>query len=1200
MPEFTHLHVHTQYSILDGASKIPQLIEKVKNDGMKALAITDHGNLFGAKVFYNRAKKEGIKPIIGCEVYIAPGTRFEKKGQEERSNYHLILLAKNKKGYNNLIKLVSYAYIEGFYYKPRIDMELLQKYHEGIIASTACLGGQLPQAILNGQDDKIEKIIKEYYNIFGEDYYLELQQHKTGIPETDSNTLAKQQIVNKKLLELSQQFGIKCIATNDVHFVNEEDAEAHDRLICLNTNKEIDDPNRMHYTKQEYLKTSSEMAELFKDNPEALANTMEIADKVEVYELNQHPVMPVFPIPEEFGTEDSYKSKFDEKSLIEEFGEKRYKDLGGYNAVLRIKFESDYLAYLVNKGALKRYGDNLNDEIKERINFELSVIKKMGFPGYFLIVQDFLRAAREMDVSVGPGRGSAAGSCVAYCIKITDIDPIKYNLLFERFLNPERVSMPDIDIDFDEDGREEVLNYVVNKYGHEKVAHIITFGKMAPKMAIRDIGRVQKLPLTEADRLAKMVPERPGTTFAKAFKEVKDLEKEKKSDNELIVKTLQYAETLEGSVRQTGVHACGIIIGKDNLIEHIPLSTHKDAKLLVTQYDGKHVEDVGMLKMDFLGLKTLSIIKDAIEIIKHSKGVEIDIENIPLNDEEAYQLYSKGETTGLFQFESPGMKKHLKALKPNRFEDLIAMNALYRPGPMDYIPQFINRKHGREKIHYDFPVMEKYLDDTYGITVYQEQVMLLSQEMAGFTGGQADSLRKAMGKKIKSMMDDLKEKFVDGCKKNGYEEEGVLKIWSDWEKFAAYAFNKSHSTCYALVSYQTAYLKAHYPAEFMAAVLSRNLNDIKKITSFMDECKRMGLKVLGPDTNESYHKFTVNKDGNIRFGLGGIKGVGEAAVQNIIQEREKQGPFKSVFDFIERVNLRSVNKKNIEALAMAGAFDGMNEVKRHQFFCEDVANGTIFIETLLRYGSKFQEDKNTTQQSLFGMANDENILKPAIPVCEEWSNIEQLNKEKELIGIYLSAHPLDEFRVLINNFCTEKITQLKDLETLNGRDIAFAGIVSSVKSAISKNGKPYGSVTLEDFTDKHTITLFGKEYLEWKKYFVKGYSLYVKGKVKEKGWGDNNNSLEIKINSIITLPELWENIKKVTLKVKLDDLTESLTNDILDIINKNKGKSLINFLVHDPNEKIWIMMFSRSMQVNVTEELIKYFDNNLKLSYKLE
>src|SRR6056297_59654 len=1054
MIPFTHLHVHTQYSILDGASDVAQLIKKAKDDGMPAVSITDHGNMFGAKHFFNESKKQGIKPIIGCEIYVADGSRKEKKGKEDRSGYHLILLEKNLTGYKNLTKLVSLAWIEGFYYTPRIDWEILQKYNEGIIASSACLGGEVPQAIMTKGPEAGEKMALQYKALFGDDFYLELQRHPSGDPKKDKDIYENQVTVNKALVNIAHKHNIKSIATNDVHFINAEDAEAHDRLICLNTGKDLDDPTRMSYTKQEYFKTQEEMNKLFEDIPEALKNTNEIVAKIENFELNRAPIMPEFKLPEGFDNED------------------------------------EYLRHITYEGAKERY-DEITDEIRERIDFELSVIKNMGFPGYFLIVQDFLNAAREMNVSVGPGRGSAAGSVVAYCNRITDIDPIQYNLLFERFLNPDRISMPDIDIDFDEDGREKVLDWVVDKYGYNKVAHIITFGTMAAKMAIRDVARVEKLPLSEADRLSKLVPERPGTSLKKAFEEVPELNNAKKSDNELIVKTLKFAETLEGSVRHTGLHACGVIIGKNDLVEHIPVCTSKDSKLLVTQYDGNHVESVGMLKMDYLGLKTLSIIKDAVENVKESHNIDIDISSIPLDDETTLELYSRGETTALFQFESPGMKKHLKALKPNRFDDLIAMNALYRPGPMDYIPSFIARKHGKEPINYDLPEMEEFLRDTYGITVYQEQVMLLSQKLAGFSKGQADSLRKAMGKKKKDLMEQLKEKFTAGCKQNGFDIKIVNKIWNDWESFAQYAFNKSHSTCYAYVSYQTAYLKAHFPAEYMAAVLSRNTTNIEKVTLFMDECRRMGIRVLGPDVNESKLKFNVNDEGNIRFGLSAIKGVGESAAEKIITERENRGHYRDIYDFIERVDLHSVNKKSIESLAMAGAFDNLGNINRSQYFAENGKEIT-FIETLVRYGSKYQNDKNTQQQSLFGDSSAVEISKPQIPEASEWDKLVKLNKEKDLVGIYISAHPLDDFKIEMEHFVRTELKDLNsDFNSFKNKELIVGGIVTSVKHAVSKNNKHYGRFTLQDYTDSYEFFLFGKDYQEFRKFLYQDYALLV-------------------------------------------------------------------------------------------------------------
>ncbi len=1160
MINFTHLHVHTQYSILDGASDVKNLIAKAKNNSMPAVCITDHGNMFGVKHFFNESKEQGIKPIIGCEIYITNRSRFEKTGKEDRSGYHLILLAKNRKGYENLIKLVSYAWIEGFYYTSRIDWELLKKYHEGLIASSACLGGEVPQTIMNKGEDAGKEMALQYKELFGEDFYLELQRHKSGDIKKDQDVYENQVKVNEVLKKIAEQQDIKLIATNDVHFINAEDADAHDRLICLNTGKDIDDPNRMTYTKQEYFKTQEEMNELFKDIPEALENTNEIVNKIEEFDLNEDPVMPEFKLPEGFDNED------------------------------------DYLQHLTYEGAKERYGE-IKEEIKERIDFELSVIKKMGFPGYFLIVQDFLNAAREMGVSVGPGRGSAAGSVVAYSTRITDIDPIKYNLLFERFLNPDRISMPDIDIDFDEDGREKVLDWVVKKYGEKRVAHIITFGTMAAKMAIRDVARVEKLPLSDADRLAKLVPERPGTTLKKAFEEVIELKKAKTSDNELIVKTLKFAETLEGSVRHTGLHACGVIIGRNDLIEHIPLCTSKDSNLLVTQFDGNHVESVGMLKMDFLGLKTLSIIKDAVENVKESHQTDVDIANVSLDDKKTFELYSKGETTGLFQFESPGMKKHLKGLKPNRFEDLIAMNALYRPGPMDYIPSFINRKHGKEPINYDLPEMEEFLRDTYGITVYQEQVMLLSQKLANFTKGQADSLRKAMGKKKKDIMEQLKEKFIAGCKENGHDEKIVNKIWNDWEAFAQYAFNKSHSTCYAFVSYQTAFLKAHFPAEYMAAVLSRNFTDIKKITIFMDEARRMGMSVLGPDINESKLKFNVNKDSDIRFGLGAIKGVGEAAVLKIVEERELKGPFKNIYDFVERVNLSQVNKKNLEALATAGAFDNFDNIKRGQYFSVDDKENT-FIENLLRYGSKYQNDKNSNQQSLFGGADAIEISKPSIPSNNEWQKLEKLNREKELIGVYLSAHPLDDYKLEITNFCTANLSEFDNLENIRGKDLTIAGIVTEIKHSMTKTGKPFGFLTIQDYTDSYRFALFGKDYENFRKYCYADYPLLIKGKVQPRPY--NDQELEFKIKFITLLSQVREDlVKSISLTIPLNMINQGLIDEIKDNALSKKGKAQLKFRIIDTEENVVVNLFSRTERIDITNNLVNYLDEKSEIQYSI-
>ncbi len=1160
MSIFSHLHVHTQYSILDGASNIPNLIEKAKGLGMEAIAITDHGNMFGVKEFHAVATKKGIKPIIGCEIYVAKRSISEMTGKEDRSGDHLILLAKNLKGYKNLVKLVSTAWIKGFYYKPRIDKELLAQYREGLIASSACLAGEIQDQILNGTMNGAEGVLKGYKDLFGDDFYLEIQRHETYDPEADRSAFPLQQRVIEAFRKLSEKFDVKIIATNDVHFINAEDAEAHDRLICINTAKDFDDPDRLRYSRQEYLKSEEEMRVIFSDIPEAIDNVAGLVAKIEKYKLDHEPVMPDFELPEGYSDKDQY------------------------------------LRYLTYEGAKRRWG-TLTGEQEERIDFELKTIAKMGFPGYFLIVQDFLRAAREMGVSVGPGRGSAAGSVVAFCLRITDIDPIKYGLLFERFLNPDRISLPDIDIDFDEDGREAVLRYVVNKYGHDKVAHIITFGTMAAKMAIRDVARVQKLPLPDADRLAKMIPDRPGITLSEAYAEVPELARERESSNKLIATTLKYAEVLEGSVRQTGVHACGIIIGRDSLDNYIPLCTAKDTDLYSTQYEGSQVESVGLLKMDFLGLKTLSIIKDALENIKKSKGIDIDIDALPLDDQKTFELFSNGETTGIFQFESTGMKRYLRDLKPNRFEDLVAMNALYRPGPMEYIPQFIRRKLGNEPIDYPLPVMEKYLNDSYGITVYQEQVMLLSQELAGFTKGEADSLRKAMGKKKKSIMDEMKVKFVEGCSKNGYDEAIVNKIWSDWEAFAQYAFNKSHSTCYALVAFQTGYLKAHYPAEYMAAVLSRNISDIKKITTFMDETRRMGMEVLGPDVNESYVKFTVNKDGNIRFGLGGIKGVGEAAVLQMIEEREKNGLYKDIYDLVERVNLNSLNKKNLEAMAVAGAFDRFPGISRAQYFSVDT-RGTSFIESLIRYGNTWKSLKNSSQQSLFGGIGGFDILKPEPVQCPDWPKLEKLNKEKEVIGIYLSSHPLDDFKLEISTFTNATLADLQNLAEWLDRDVFVAGMVIDTKNGIGKNGKPYGSLTIQDYSDSFRFMMFDKDFLEFSKFCVIGYYLLVRGRVRKRKYREDE--LEFSIRTINLLSSVKDElIKSVTLKISPENINSEMISELMELFRENKGETELRFLFYDPEDKISLPMFSRTLRVRLNNELISYLEDHPGIDFKV-
>ncbi len=1212
MVPFTHLHVHSQYSILDGAASIEGLVTKARQDGMKALALTDHGTMFGIKEFHNSCIKHGVKPILGCETYVAVRTMHDKKDKVDRSGYHLILLAKNKTGYKNLVKLISAANTEGFYYKPRIDKALLEKYSEGLIASSACLGGEIPQKIMSNNDKELEEAISWFKSVFADDFYLELMRHPSELPEQRADVYDRQVVVNKKLLELAGLHQVKVIATNDIHFINAEDADAHDLLICLNTGKDVDDPKRMRYTKQEWFKTQAEMNELFADLPDSLSNTAEVVEKVETFELNASPVMPVFPIPESFGTEQQFKEKYSEEMLLKEFGQEIFDKVGGYEKVLRIKFEADYLRYLTFEGAKKRYGDPVPEDVCTRLDFELDTIKKMGYPGYFLITQDFINEARRMNVLVGPGRGSAAGAAVSYCVGITNIDPIKYNLLFERFLNPDRVSLPDVDIDFDDDGRQLVLDWVTKKYGHDKVAHICTFGTMATKMAIKDVARVLKLPLPEANRLAKLVPDAPKMTFQKAFKASPELKKERDSNNPLIAKTIKLAEILEGSVRQTGVHACGIIISRNPLDDHLPLMPTKDEDILTTQYDGHFVEDIGLLKMDFLGLKTLSIIKETLENIKLSKGVEIDIDNIPWDDEKTYKLFSQGETTAIFQFESDGMKKHLRELKPNRFEDLVAMNALYRPGPMEYIPDYIARKHKRQKVEYDLPMMETYLNETYGITVFQEQVMLLSRLLANFTRGDSDTLRKAMGKKITSLMGNLKKKFIEGCKANEQfvaecaekqkdPEDIIEKIWKDWEAFASYAFNKSHSVCYAYIAYQTAYLKAHYPAEFMAANLSRNLNNITDITKFMKECNRMKLNVFGPDVRESYVKFTVNKNGDIRFGLAAVKGVGQGAVLEIIKAREKKGEFADIFDFVEKVNLQTVNKKNLEALAMSGAFDGFGNIKRSQFFAGEDENDSTFIEKLIRYGNKIQSESQSMQQSLFGATDTASIVrKPEIPDVEEWANIILLEKEKSLVGIYLTSHPLDDYKFEIENFCSKGVS-LKDInndiELYKGRELTFAGMVTDAREAVSKKGTPYSILTLTDYTDSYSFYFFTNDYVNFGKFCKTGLFLLVKGKVQQKY---KQETYEFKVFHIELLSQVRENyVKSVTINIPLDKINKSVIEKIENYANNNKGKSLLRFCVTDPEDNRQVQMFSRNTRISINNEFFKFIENNPGMAYRI-
>ncbi len=1211
MPDFVHLHVHTQYSILDGAAAIKPLIKRAKALGMNAIAITDHGNMYGVKNFHDTATDAGVKPILGCEVYVVKN-RFEKD-KDEKAGDHLILLAKNLEGYHNLCKMVSYSFTEGFYYKPRIDKQLIEQYHEGLICCSACLGGEVPQAIMHNDIEEAERVVQWFKNIFGEDYYLELQLHPSGDPQKDADVYENQLRVNKVILELAAKYGVKYICSNDVHFILAEDAVAHDHLICLNTGRDLDDPNRMRYTFQEYLKSPEEMAALFPDHPEALATTLEIADKCEDYKLTHAPLMPNFPPPEDFPIalgelRESFVKKIEDEEMLAKIGacatvpelEELVAGDKELSDRLMVAKQYCYLKDLTYKGAHMRYGDVLDEKTEERIKYELSTIEWMGFPGYFLIVWDYIRAAREMGVSVGPGRGSAAGSVVAYCLKITNIDPLKYDLLFERFLNPERISLPDVDVDFDEDGRADVLRYCVQKYGQKRVAQIVTFGTMAPKMAIKDVARVQKLALSESDRLSKLVPDKVTpdkkhgeTPFDFVYKESPELAAERESPNQLIRNTLKYAEKLEGSIRQTGVHACGVIIGQDDLEKFAPMAIAKDAELNVVEFEGKEVESVGLIKMDFLGLRTLSIIKDAVENVKAVHGVDVDIDGISLDDAPTYEVFARGDTTGLFQFESPGMKKHLRNLKPNRFEDLIAMNALYRPGPMEYIPNFIARKHGQEPVTYEIADMEEYLNDTYGITVYQEQVMLLSQKLAGFTGGEADTLRKAMGKKKRDVLDKMKPKFIEGCKQRGHEEKICDKIWGDWEAFASYAFNKSHSTCYAYVAYQTGYLKAHYPSEFMAALLSRNLADIKQLTLYMNECKRMGIRVLGPDINESMRTFSSNKAGDVRFGLEAVKGVGEAAVESIIAERNANGRFKDIYDLMERVNFSAVNRKCFENLAYAGGFDSISGFHRGKFFGADARDntGVTFIEQLMRYGQRFQAEKNNAQQSLFGGGGHVDIQRPVLPACADWSQLETLAKEREMIGHYLSAHPLDDYKIIINHMCKTQLTELENLEALKGQEIAVAGMVVSVQNLITKTGKPWGKFVLEDYNGTHEFALFSRDYENFRKYLFSDYFLFVRGRVQPKPY--NDKELEFKIISMVQLSEMRDTmIKEMNVLLPVEDVTPTLVRELTEKVKEAKGETLFRISVIDREAHVSLSLFSKSHKVSLTQSLVSYLDDN--------
>ena len=1247
MAQFTHLHVHSHYSMLDGMSKIPDLVDKARRDGMYALALTDHGNMFGIKDFLdtvskvNKSRAEGepaFKPIVGTEAYCARRSLHDKDknlkeinpetGRDrivDSSGYHLILLAKNLQGYHSLCKLASIAYTEGFYNRPRIDHEVLKQYHEGLIVCSACLGGEIPQLILRGDLEGAERAVLWFKEVFGDDYYIELMRHQTDKPNANYDTYRFQKKVEPVLIELARKHNIKIIATNDTHFVLEEHGDAHDHLICLATQKDYDDPNRLHYTKQEWLKSPEEMAAVFADLPEALANTMEIADKVEIYSIDSDPLMPVFPIPESFGTEEQWRTKFTDQQLFDEFtrnekgevvmdqaaAEKKIKKLGGYGKLRRIKFEADYLEHLVWEGAKKRYGEELSDELRERINFELHTIKTMGFPGYFLIVSDYIRAAREeLGVSVGPGRGSAAGSVVAYCLWITDLDPLRYNLLFERFLNPDRISLPDIDVDFDDAGRGRVLEWVTQKYGKERVAHIITYGTMATKSSIADVGRVEKIPLNTVNDLKKLIPDRgfpdnvkdekgksPKVNLKNCYKYVPELRRIMEGEDEKLKQMLTYAEELEDTNRQIGIHACGVIIGSQDITNVAPVCVINDKEsgedVLVTQYDGHVVENVGLIKMDFLGLKNLTIIKNCVRMVKKRLGIDIDVDHLPLDDELTYKLFCEGNTVGVFQFESAGMQKYLRELQPHVIDDLIAMNALYRPGPMDNIPEFIDRKQGRKPIEYDIPVMEKYLKDTYGITVYQEQVMLLSRLLAGFTRGQSDTLRKAMGKKQIDKMNELEMLFYEGGEKNGHPKEILSKIWEEWKKFASYAFNKSHAACYSWVAYQTAYLKAHYPAEYMAAVMTSAQTDISRVRELMDDCRKQGVEVAAPSVNESDMDFSVDSEGRIRFGLQAISGMGEAASSVIIAEREKNGPYKDIFDFLKRVDMHAVNRKNIEVLVKAGAFDGIGDMHRAQYFFKEneLETTPTYLDQLVRWAVRRQDGANSAQMSIFDMSSElSEEDHPPVPQCEPWTNIVRCKHEKEVISTYLSGHPLDDYKYEMRWMTDITVDKLANLEALGEREVRFAGLVSDCKKMTSRSGEGFGSMTIDDYSGSYELRLFGQEYGDFAGFFQDDTFIYCRGRVTIRNYTDKNGNprvySKLHINTMMYLANVMDRyISKLTFKVNLSDIDADFCNAIEKLAKKHKGKVALQATVIDPVHNLSLTMGSPSLRVTARDVL---------------
>ncbi len=1228
---FVHLHVHSYYSILDGYASVEGIVNKAIDDGMPAVALTDHGAMYGIKSFYNLVNKKNaglnaeikdkekeikalresgdlsdeqteelkslekeverlcsqrFKPIIGCEGYCARRSRHDKSSTEpdplrptrkiDASGWHIILLAKNQQGYKNLIKIVSLSWSEGFYHRPRIDKELLEKYHEGLIITSACLGGEIPQRILAGDIEGAEESIIWFKNLFGDDYYLELQRHKASNPTGNAQTYEYQQRVNAIILELAKKHGVKVIATNDSHFLNREDAEAHERLICLSTGRTLDDPDRkMLYSKEEWFKTTEEMNEVFSDLPETLRNTVEIANKVEFYSIDSAPLMPNFPIPEGFESAD------------------------------------EYLRYLTYKGAEERYPD-LNKEVRERIDFELETISRMGFPGYFLIVQDFIAAGRQMGVLVGPGRGSAAGSAVAYCLGITNLDPIKYDLLFERFLNPDRISMPDVDIDFDDDGRADVIRWVTEKYGADCVARIITYGTMAAKGSVKDVARVQNLPLDESNRLTKLIPDKLAGVDKPKLKDfingVPKLKEASLSTNPVLADTLKYAQQLEGTVRNVGVHACGVIIGREPISNIVPVMMSEDKalgeKVITTQYEGSVIEETGLIKMDFLGLKTLSIIKEALANIKERHNLDIDIEKIALDDEKTFALYQAGDTIGTFQFESAGMQKHLRDLKPTCFEDLIAMNALYRPGPMKYIPNFIKRKHGEEAITYDLPEMERYLKDTYGVTVYQEQVMLLSRELAGFTRGESDNLRKVMGKKIKSKLPALKVKFLEGGKAKGHKVSTLEKIWADWEDFASYAFNKSHATCYSWVAYQTAWLKANYPSEYMAGNLSRNLNDIKELTKLMGEAKRMNVRVLVPDVNESRYKFSVNSNNDIRFGLAGIKGVGSKAVEDIILERKTNGAFRDVYDFFERVNLKSCNKKTLEALVHAGAFDSFGLEREVYLMTMPQANNNSFLAELTTYGLNVQEDASDSF-ALFSDDEAMQIAKPEPPHLEgEINMFARLEAEKEVNGLYLSGNPLSDYQVILDYYCNFSCLLLQEnLENIPvSTGVIVAGRITKTYHGTTAKGDPYGRFTIEDYSGAYDHILFGKAYLDFKPMLEIGLFVIIHGVIAQRRYrGRNGEMQDLVINRLELLSSVKDSlINSINLSIPVEDLNPELVAELSDVLENNKGFAVLNIEIADTRQGYSVNYEYKKSGVNPSLEFVQFVEKKIDFAPKEE